>query len=220
MSPLPSGFAVLFVSLPESYPPPSREAGGVVIYRCRGHPFRDGQTLNRKDRYYYKDLGTLKSFLGALFVCDEFRAWIGPQHYIAKVLERFGMQGCKPVTTPMTIALVNEASEKGPLCDRPKYQELLGCLLFTSTRTRPEISLSVSLLCRYASQPTTLHWNYLKKILRYLNGTKRFALRIHGQEEAALLAFCDFNWAGGPLDRKYTTGEVLKIGLTTVAWRK
>ena len=166
-----------------------------------------------------QDLGTLKSFLGVLFVRDEFGAWIGQQHYIAQVLERFGMQGCKPVSTPMTTAFVNEASEKGPLCDRSKYQELLGCLLFISTRTRPDISLSVSLLCRYASKPTTLHWNYLKRILRYLNGTKRFALRIHGQEEATLLAFCDANWAGDPLDRKSTTGVVLKIGLTTVAWR-
>ena len=54
MSPLPSGVAVLFVRLPESYPPPSREAGGVVIHRCQRHPFRDGPTPNRKDPYYYK----------------------------------------------------------------------------------------------------------------------------------------------------------------------
>ena len=56
LSPLPSGIAVLFVRLPESYPPLSREAGGVVIYRCRGHPFRDGPTPNRKDPYYYSIL--------------------------------------------------------------------------------------------------------------------------------------------------------------------
>ena len=57
MSPLPSGVAVLFVRSPESYPPPSREAGGVDIYRYRGHPFRDGPTPNRKDPYYYRLLG-------------------------------------------------------------------------------------------------------------------------------------------------------------------
>ena len=56
MSPLPSGVVVLFVRLPESYPPRSREAGGVVIYRCRGHPFRDGPTPDGKDPYYYKHL--------------------------------------------------------------------------------------------------------------------------------------------------------------------
>ena len=166
-----------------------------------------------------QDLGTLKSFLGVLFVRDEFGAWLSQQHYISQVLERFGMQGCKPVTTPMTTAFVNEASEKGPLCDKSRYQELLGCLLFISTRTRPDISLSLSLLCRYASQPTIIHWSYLKRILRYLNGTKIFALRIHGQDDATLLAFCDANWAGDPLDGKSTTGVVLRVGLTTVAWR-
>ena len=37
LSPLPSEVAVLFARFSESYPPLSREVGGVVIYRCRGH---------------------------------------------------------------------------------------------------------------------------------------------------------------------------------------
>ena len=60
MSPLPSGVAVLFVRLPESYPPPSREAGGVAIYRYRGPPFRDGPTPNRRDPYYYNTVTVLR----------------------------------------------------------------------------------------------------------------------------------------------------------------
>ena len=38
LSPLSSKVAFLFARLPESYPPPSREVGDVVIFRCNGHP--------------------------------------------------------------------------------------------------------------------------------------------------------------------------------------
>ena len=37
--------------------------------------------------------------------------------------------------------------------DQTEYQDLLGCLLFISTRTHPNISAAVSILCRYASNP-------------------------------------------------------------------
>ena len=53
LSALQSGVAIIFARLLESYLPPSREVGGVVIYRCRGHPHCDGPTLNRKDPCYY-----------------------------------------------------------------------------------------------------------------------------------------------------------------------
>ena len=57
LSPFPSVVAVLFAHLPESYLPPSREVLGVVIYRSRGHPLRDGPTPIWKDPYYYSERG-------------------------------------------------------------------------------------------------------------------------------------------------------------------
>ena len=37
--------------------------------------------------------------------------------------------------------------------DQAEYQKLLGCLLFISTRTRPDKSAAVSILRRSASNP-------------------------------------------------------------------
>ena len=53
IEPSPFRVAVLFARLPESYPPPSREVGAVVVYCCRAYPLRDGPTPNQKDPYYY-----------------------------------------------------------------------------------------------------------------------------------------------------------------------
>lgn len=41
--------------------------------------------------------------------------------------------------------------------DKKIFREALGCLLFLSTRTRPEISAAVAILCRYVSEPMCDH---------------------------------------------------------------
>ena len=61
-------------------------------------------------------------------------------HYILQVLDRFGMSSSRPVTTPMTERALGDVAEvEGPHAETQLYQELLGCLLFISIKTRPDI---------------------------------------------------------------------------------
>lgn len=60
--------------------------------------------------------------------------------------------------------------------DRTQYQGLIGCLLFLSTRTRPDISASVGILSRFCSDPNICHLTAVKRILRYLKGTADYVL--------------------------------------------
>ena len=48
-----------------------------------------------------KDLGDLHEFLGVKFVRRNSFAWMSQSHFVGKVLERFGITNCNPVTTPM-----------------------------------------------------------------------------------------------------------------------
>lgn len=108
----------------------------IITIQASGKNLRDVKT--ELMRFFdVQDLCILKSFLDVL----------SQQQYITKELEKFSMQVCKPVFTPATSGFVVETSEKG-LCDRSKYQELLGCIPFISKRTLLDISLSASLLCR------------------------------------------------------------------------
>ena len=167
-----------------------------------------------------KDLGTLRSFLGVLFVRDEYGAWLSQMPYISQVLEKFGMSNCKPVTTPMCEGALKDMSNGDhSLSDKSSYQELLGCRLFIATRTRPDITPAVSILCRYTSKPNQVHCICLKRILRYLQGTKSFALRISAEEDDVLIAFCDADWAGDRVDRRSTTGVLLQLGQSTNIWK-
>lgn len=130
------------------------------------------------------------------------------------------MSSCKSVTTPMCEGALRDISNiKCQPADRGVYQELISCLLFIATRTRPEITASVSIHCRYASSPNQILWMCLKRILHYLQGTRDFSLRIFVDGDSVLSACCDSDWAGDRVDRRSTTGVLLPLGRTTVTWK-
>ena len=51
------------------------------------------------------------------------------------------------------------------------YHELVGTLLCRTMATRPNISYTVGVLCRFVENPGPLHWAATKRVLRYLRGS-------------------------------------------------
>lgn len=101
------------------------------------------------------------------------------------------------------------------------YRELLGSLLCISRRTRPDISYSVAILCRASNDPTIQHWEAAKRILRYLISTKEAGLVIGKTQDSNkvfLTAFSDSNWAGNAKDRLSTSGFVIYLNGSLIAW--
>ena len=60
-------------------------------------------TLSRK--FDIKDMGELHYFLGMIVMQDEKQrsVWVGQTTFTENLLKRFGMQDCKPVSTPVDI---------------------------------------------------------------------------------------------------------------------
>lgn len=80
-----------------------------------------------------KDLGSLGSFLGVEFILDSNGAWLSQTQYVLDILDRFGTLNCKPVTTPACVAGSHSVGSSA-LADQKLYQEMVGSLLFLSTR--------------------------------------------------------------------------------------
>jgi hypothetical protein len=59
------------------------------------------------------------------------------------------------------------------------YRELIGCLLWISMGTRPDISYAVNQCARYSSDPKPEHWTACLRVLRYLKGTTDYGLHYH-----------------------------------------
>lgn len=137
--------------------------------------------------------------------------------YAQKVLTRFGMNDCKPVSTPEEMGPL-EVKDTTPLPDNYPFKDLVGSLLYLVTCTRPDIAHAVSVASRTGS-PTMEHWLRLKRILRYLKGTIDMGIRFRWEKQPELIGYSDSDYANDVETRRSTTGFVILYGGAPIAWR-
>ena len=123
--------------------------------------------------------------------------------YISDVLKRFGMSECRPVMTPsdhhirlckagayrvessyrfkggQSTETADDISFANAHKPNASYREVIGCLLWISMGTRPDITFAVNQCARYSSDPKPEHWTAVMRILRYLKGTTDYGLHFH-----------------------------------------
>ncbi|CAI6374264.1 unnamed protein product [Macrosiphum euphorbiae] len=168
-----------------------------------------------KEEFKLTDQGEAKSFLGIKIERTEDSMKISQTHYLEKLLKKFSMEDCKPISTPMETKL---NTENGEATNKP-YRELIGCLMYVMIQTRPDLSVAVNLFSRYQSQPTDSLYIQLKRVLRYVKGTTDFGLIYKkGKEVSPLRGFVDADFANDINDRKSTSGYLFQIYGSTVCW--
>ena len=88
------------------------------------------------------------------------------------MLKKFHMNNCKPVFTPLGLNEKLQENKEEEKEDEKRYKSLVGSFIYL-TNIRPDIMHFVSIVSRYMSQTTKSHFAATKRILRYLQGTKR-----------------------------------------------
>ena len=92
---------------------------------------------------------------------------------IDKIIEATNMQGCNRVATPAVPGTPLGKDKSGPLMtDTWSYKSVCGMLLYLSNNSRPDICYAVSQVCRFSHEPRQSHAAAVKRIVRYLSGTK------------------------------------------------
>ena len=172
------------------------------------------------DRYTVKDLGKLEYVLAISVNQHADGIWIGQPGYTKKVLERFNMMDCKPVSTPADSSTkLMKAGEDDELCDRELYQSEVGSLLYLSVWTRPDIAFAVGNAAKFCAEPTKTHWTAVKRIMRYLKGTMDLGLQYVRDCEESCEGYSDADWAGDTNDRKSTSGYIFQTAGAPISWR-
>ena len=103
---------------------------------------------------------------------------LSQRQYVIEILERFAMSGCTSVTMPMAPGLCLscadslQTDEEHAVMTNLPYGNTIGTMLYLTTLTWPDISFTVATLCRFITNPGVKHWNAVKHLLRYLQGTK------------------------------------------------
>ena len=131
-----------------------------------------------------KDLGLANKILGMQIYRDRNnrKIWLSQKNYLKKILQRFNMQDCKPISTPLPINFKLSSSmspsnkAEGMEMSRVPYASAVGSLMFAIVCTRPNIAQAVGAVSRYMGNPGKEHWSAVKRILRYVKGTSNVAL--------------------------------------------
>lgn len=165
------------------------------------------------------DLGDVKHFLGIKVERDKNGDFfINQQAYIEKIVCQAGLTDAKVSKVPLDPGY-DKLSDDEIMESNKLYQKLIGLVLYVSTNSRPDISAAVSILSQKITAPTKTDFNELKRVIRYLNGTKAEKLRISCRtNELEIIAYSDANWAENRTDRKSNTGYLIKFGGGTVSW--
>ena len=189
----------------------------IVGGQCKKHIDEIKYKLSLK--FSIKDMGELHHFLGVKIIQSEDGIWIGQPSFIEDLLMKFDMKDCKPVDTPADPSIkLKKLFSNDDKVDREKYQSAIGCLIYLSTRTRPDITYAVGAVAKYAEQPGKQHWTAVKRIFRYLKGTITLGIKYSSTSKDELIGYSDADWAGDVDDRKSTSGYAFELG-SIITWR-
>ena len=88
------------------------------------------------------------------------------------------------------------------------YASAVESLMYTQVCTRPNIGFVVGMLAKYQSNPGIQHWKATKKVMRYLQGTKKHMLTYKHVDNLEVIGYSDSNFARC-LDTKRSTSEYI-----------
>ncbi|CAI7798535.1 unnamed protein product [Closterium sp. NIES-53] len=152
--------------------------------------------LELQKRHTCIDLGELRSNLGLQITRDRARRTITltQSHMVHQILQRFGFQFSSPQPTPLSTShsLSAPPSDESVEPTGP-YPELVGCLMYLMTCTRPDLAYPLSLLACYVApnRHRMVHWDAAKRVLRYLCSTSGMGLVLGGRGPVVLTGHAD-----------------------------
>lgn len=168
--------------------------------------------------FQLSDLGNLKHYLGIQVERQGNIISIFQEQYIERMLIDFGLEDAKPSKIPLDPGYLKTRKED-PMPDSGRYQQLIGALLYVAINTRPDIAASVNILSQYNVKPSTTDWTEVKRVLRYLKGTKSVKLKLNTNSEMnQLIGYADANWAENRTDRKSNSGYLFKLFGGPISW--
>ena len=179
-------------------------------------------------RYSMVDLGEAKQYLGIMMYIEQDRdarmIYLNQTRYITKILERFGMQDCKEISTPLeAAALLPCPTDPAEAIKRTEYQSEVGDVMLAMLGTRPDLAFTVSALSKYNSCPITAHHSAMGQVLRYLQAMKNTGILYKGEfKTSAMLepiCYTDSDWAGDRDKRRSTGSFVVVLGGGAVSWK-
>nr|GEU32793.1 retrotransposon protein, putative, unclassified [Tanacetum cinerariifolium] len=148
-----------------------------------------------KSRFEMLMMGEMTFFLGLQVNQSPCGIFINQSKYVLEILNKYGMESCDPVGTPMEIKDKLDLDQNGTPVDATKYHSMIGASMYL-TSGRPDIVHATCLCARYQAKPTEKRIKEVKRIFRYLRGTINTDLWYTKDSGFELTGFSDADYAG------------------------
>mmetsp|Transcript_7125 Transcript_7125/g.10857 ORF Transcript_7125/g.10857 Transcript_7125/m.10857 type:complete len:422 (-) Transcript_7125:88-1353(-) len=161
---------------------------------------------------------SIRWYLGMFVQWNEDKSAISltMEAYIVKLATKFRVLDSKPVSTPLEAGIIL-SKNKGERTTAP-YLELIGALIYLMCAVRPDIAYAVSRLSKYMSNPSKLHWQCAKRVLKYVHHTRKLGIvykrdsKVNKLQDLRISGYSDSDGHGDVDTRRSTTGYNVNIG--------
>lgn len=99
------------------------------------------------------------------------------------------------------------------------FQSIIGCLLYITLGTRPDIGYSVIKLARFTANSALEYITTAKRVLRYLKATIDYTIVYRASEPGYISGYCDADYAGDIIKAKSTTGYIFILAGGPISWK-
>jgi len=158
------------------------------------------------------------TFLGVQVTLCKEGILLHQTDYVKRVLRHFKFDDAHPTATPSSITRLHKRTPDESVTNQAQYRSILGCLQFLAVQTRPDIAAATNAAAAYASDPSSIHLQALKRILRYLRGSSSMGLLFKWNQPLQLRGVTDSDWAGDTDTRRSTSGGLIYLTSAPILW--
>jgi len=171
-------------------------------------------------RLQIKDMGSVSVILShRIKRLNREQVSVDQTLYAKNVIKEFDMSSCHGVCTPLEKHDgTREEPDESNGFDNTMYRKGIGCLLYLSTNTRPDLAYAVGKLSQRCEKPTKYDWECVQHVLKYLQKTKDYALNFH-RTGKQVEAWVDADWASDFSTAKSVTGYVIILAGGAISWK-
>ena len=101
--------------------------------------------------------------------------YITQSKYIKEILKKFRMEGSRPIGTHMSTRHKLSKDDDSKEVNQTTHISMIGRLQYV-VHTRLDIALEINMVAKFLVNPKENHIMKVKRIMRYLKGTKEYGL--------------------------------------------
>ncbi|XP_020533827.1 uncharacterized mitochondrial protein AtMg00810-like [Jatropha curcas] len=188
-----------------------------IIYTSSSNSLMDKFKSQIMSEFEMSDMGLLHYFLGLEVYQVEDGIFILQRKCAKDIISKFGMLSYKPAATPMNINEKLQHEDEAEMAYARRFRSSVGGLIYLM-HTRPDIAFPVDVISKFMQQPSKVHYEARKRVLRYVAGTMEYGIWYSKSSNFKLYGFTDSDWTGLLDDRQIISANVFTLGSGVITW--